>query len=187
MLQPVARADEIGRITLDGRTVILSDDNTWVYASEKPEVAANCTEVASEVLPVSICLDPDKWTFADLGGEAEYKLRSKTEELYLLIITEETLLSIPTLKKAAITNAQEFSGLTKVKTLLDGSAIFDGQGFGQIEYATTIDGIDITYANYLTSFEDAGSLQLVFFAGTGQFDALRGEISEAMAGIRIGN
>lgn len=180
-----ALAAEIGKIQLNGRQVILNDDFTWSYGSDAPSVKPDCTDVGSEVVPLLICLDPGKWTFANLGGEAEHKLGLKGQELYLLFITEKTELSVASLKKAALSNAQDASGLSKVKTLLDQVALFDGHEFGVLEYATTVDGIDITYANYLTSFGDEGAAQFVFFAATNQFDGFRQVISEAMAGVAI--
>lgn len=178
---------ELGRVEVDGRTVILHDDKTWEYDGEAPVVADNCTKVASEVLPISLCLDAGKWTFANLGGEAEIKLKLKSKELYLLVITEKTVIKLKDLKNAAISNAQQASGLTKVKTLNDGSTILDGHGFGRIDYTTTVDGIDITYANYYSSFEDKGSLQFVFFAAREEFENFSGEISEAVASFELAN
>jgi len=180
-----AAADEVGRIELNGRQVILQDDFTWAYGSNAAKVAENCTTVSSEVVPVSVCLDPNKWTFANLGGNAEHKLGLKGKELYLLIITEKQVLPISTLKKAAITNAQNASGLTKVETLSESAALIDGHGFGQIDYATTVDGVKITYGNYHSSFEGKGSVQLVFFAAQGEYDGFKSEIAEAIAGVKI--
>ncbi|MCB1386902.1 MAG: hypothetical protein KDJ80_13295 [Nitratireductor sp.] len=186
LIAGAASAAEIGRVEIDGRLVILNDDNRWEYASEAPAVSADCTDVASEVVPVTLCLDPEKWTFADLGGEAEIKLRLKKSELYLLVISEETEIDIPALKKAAITNAQSASGLTKVKTLSDGAASLDGHEFGKIEYATNVDGIDISYANYMSTFDGKGSVQLVFFTSNDLFDEMQSDITEVIAGVKIG-
>lgn len=183
----VAVSAEIGRIEMEGRLVILNDDNTWEYASEAPSVRADCTDVPSQVVPVTLCLDPGKWTFADLGGGAELKLRLQQKELYLLVISEETVIEIPALKKAAVTNAQSASGLTRVKVLSDSGASIDGHEFGKIEYATNVDGIDITYTNYMSKFDGEGSVQLVFFTSTDMFEQMQGEIAEVVAGVKIGS
>jgi hypothetical protein len=182
----LANAAEIGRVEIDGVEVILLDDNTWQYANDGPVAKAGpCTSVESEILPVSLCLHDGKWGFANLGGDAEIKLKVNDEELYLLVITEKTVIKLPDLKKAALGNAQSASGLTKVQVIEDGSAIIDGHGFGKLVYATKVDGIDITYANYYTSFPDEGSLQFVFFAATDQFPDMKDLISEAVSSVKV--
>ena len=89
------------------------------------------------------------------------------------------------LKNAAISNAQAASGLTKVKVLKDNPATIDEHSFGEVVYRTKVDGIDITYANFYSNFDDVGSIQLIFFAGSGQFDDLRSAIDQAVSRVTI--
>ncbi|MFZ1814527.1 MAG: DUF3157 family protein [Rhizobiaceae bacterium] len=185
MLPLSALSAEVGRVELDGRTIILNDDNSWEYAGDVAERPANCTSISSKVVPVSVCLDPDSWTLANLNGAEEHGFRHKEHDLYLLMITEKTVIERPSLKKAAITNAQSAAGLNKVNVLEDDSASVDGYPFGRIVYNTIVDGIDITYSNHYTSFEDTGSLQIVIFSGAAQFDSIRPVISEVIAGITV--
>jgi len=184
---PVALAGEIGRVEVDGRMIILMDDNSWQYATGASASSNNsCKDVSSKVLPVSVCLNEDVWGFASLGGNAEIKLKVNVQELYLLVITEKTVIALPDLKKAAIANAQSASGPTEVETIEDGSAVIDGHTFGRLVYTTTVNGIDITYANYYTSFPAKGSLQLVFFAGADQFPDMQELIGEAVSAVTVG-
>ena len=180
-----AMAGELARVEVNGRVVILNDDNSWEYAGDAVGRPANCTEIKSTVVPVAVCLDPDKWTLANLNGAEEHGFRHKEMDLYFLIITEKTVIEKPALKKAAITNAQSAAGLNKVNILQDDAASVGGYPFGHIVYNTIVDGIDITYANYYTSFPDTGSLQLVIFTGAKQFDEAAPVISEVMAGMSV--
>ncbi|MEZ5872661.1 MAG: hypothetical protein R3D32_12630 [Nitratireductor sp.] len=181
-----ALSDEMGRVEVNGRMVILNDDNTWQFASDDGSARpANCTEIKSEVVPVSVCLDPEKWTLANLNGAEEHGFRHKEHDLYFLMITEKTVIEKPALKKAAITNAQSAAGLNKVNVLEDDAASVGGYPFGHIVYNTIVDGIDITYANYYTSFPDVGSLQLVIFTGAKEFNGIVPVISEVIAGIDV--
>ncbi|MEZ5792047.1 MAG: hypothetical protein R3D34_15145 [Nitratireductor sp.] len=181
-----ALAGEVARVEVNGRMVILNDDNSWEFASDTGATRpSNCTEIKSTVVPVSVCLDPDKWTLANLNGAEEHGFRHKEHDLYFLMITEKTVIEKPALKKAAITNAQSAAGLNKVNILKDDSASVGGYPFGHIIYNTLVDGIDITYDNYYTSFPDQGSLQLVIFTGAKEFDAAAPVISEVIAGMNV--
>lgn len=180
-----ALSAEIGRVELDGSQIILHDDQTWEYAGERAAAPDGCTVIASETVPVSLCLDPDKWALANLDGAEEHGFRHKEHEIYVLLISETEVIDMATLKKAVLTNAQTAAGLSKVLTLEDGTASVDGHLFGRIVYRTTVDGIDVTYANYYTSFKSYGSLQIVAFAGTETFDSVRPVVAEVIAGVKI--
>lgn len=180
-----AYAAEIGRFELDGSEIILHDDNTWEYSGDQVSAPDNCTTIESKVLPVSVCLDPDQWTLANLNGAEEHGFRHKTEDVYILVITEKDVIGQSTLKKAILTNAQTAAGLNKVETLIDTSASVDGYPFGKMVYRTKIDDLDITYENHYTSFEGKGSLQIVAFAGSDRFDEIHPLIAEVIAGVSV--
>lgn len=182
---PALAEEEIGRVDLNGSEIILYDDNTWEYSGDQVEAPDNCTTVSSQVLPVSVCLDPDQWALANLNGAEEHGFRHKVEDMYVLLITEKDVIERATLKKALLTNAQSAAGLNKVDTLEDGAASVDGYPFGRIVYRTVVDGIDVTYENYYTSFEGKGSLQIVAFAGSERFEDVRSIIAEVIAGVSI--
>ncbi len=175
---------EVGRATVDGKEVILNDDNTWAFV---PAATApgNCTSIKSEVLPVGLCLDPAGWALANLEGAAEQSFKRKDTEFYLMLITEKEFFDQPTLKKALLTNAQNAAGLEKVKTLEDGQATVAGKDFGRIVYQTIIDGLDVTYENYYRGLDGKGSVQFVFFALTSDYEKFRPAIDEAVAGMSV--
>lgn len=162
-----ALAAEMGRVKIDGRTIIIHDNNTWTYSAEEAAaVPSNCTTMASEIVPVSICLDPDEWTRTELSGDNEYELKRKGIEHYMIMITEKAELQPTALKEAILENAQNAAGLAKVETIAETSVVADGQTFEKIVYRTDVDGLDITYTNYYTMFPGSGSMQIVFFALT---------------------
>lgn len=162
-----AAAAELGRVELGGQTIIIHDDNTWEYAGDQASTAPdNCTVVESELVPVSICLDPGEWTRANLSGDHEHKLKRQGVEHYLLVITEKAEFKPEVLRKAILTNAQNAAGLSKVDVLSESTQLVDSQLFNKIVYRTDVDGLDITYTNFYSTFEGTGSVQLVFFALT---------------------
>lgn len=180
---PSSWSAEIGRATVGGKEIIVNDDNTWSYAAAAG--TGNCTAIKSEVLPVSLCLDPVGWGLANLEGAAEQSFKRKDTEFYLMLITEKEFFDQPTLKKAVLTNAQNAAGLEKVKTLDDGTATVSGKPFGRIVYQTIIDGLDVTYENYYSGMDGKGSVQFVFFALTADYEKFRPFIDEAVAGLKV--
>ena len=182
-----AAAAEIGRVELDGRIVILNDDNTWQYASDATPAAApsGCTQIASMVVPVSVCLDPAIWERAELGGDTEHSFKIKDAERYLMVITESDFFPNATLKSAILKNAQAAAGLEKVNIVEEGEVEIRGARFNRITYQTIVDGIDATYTNYYTGFIGKGSLQLVFFSGTGDHEPFAPQIDRAVTDLVI--
>lgn len=180
-----ALAQELGTVIFEGRKVILNQDGTWKFANNaSPSESTECTVVSSEVVPFSICLDPDKWTNVKLGGDHEHSIKHKDHELYMLVISEKLFLPFSALKEAVIENAKNAAGLNKVSVIEEGTKTIDDYKFGQMVYFTRISGIDITYENFYTNFEDIGSLQIVFFAGKDQFASLRPVILQAISTVK---
>ncbi len=183
----LVQAAEIGQVTVDGNKVILYDDKTWDYADGEPSVSVpkDCVEIASKVLPVSVCLDPDAWALGGLGEAYEHSFYNKANDMYVGLITEEDVLELDVLNKAILTNAQNAAGLNKVETLEDGSASLSGHEFGKLVYRAISDGVDATFANYYTNFEGKGSLQIVAFAVSEEFDKVRPIIDEVIASVKV--
>lgn len=181
-----AWAAEIGRVTVDGRTIILHDDQSWTYAAEDAvSVPDNCTTIESEIVPVALCLDPEEWTRTELSGDNEYELKRKSAEHYMLMITEKAELEPAVLKRAILSNAQEAAGLAKVDTIDESSMLVDGQTFDKIVYRTDVDGLDITYTNFYTMFPGSGSMQIVFFALTNENADFESFIEQVAASIEV--
>lgn len=182
-----ALAAEIGQVTVDGNKVILYDDKTWDYAEGETNVSApaDCVEIASKLLPISVCLDPDAWALGGLGEAYEHSFYNKANDMYVGLITEEDVIEFDVLKKAILTNAQNAAGLNKVETLEDSSASLSGHEFGKLEYRAISDGVDATFANFYTNFEGKGSLQIVAFAVSEEFDKVRPVIAEVIASVKV--
>ena len=185
-LSNLASAAELTRFTFDGKEIILFDDKTWEFADNTPATAApDCEVVNSEKLPISICLNPEIWTFATLSGDHEVAVKVKDRELYLLMITEKQFIETGAFKKAIIANAQNVSGLTKVQTLAEESVVLDLYNFGRLVYTTKVDGLPVTFDNYYSNIKDKGSFQFVFFAGRDDFESHKQTIADAVGGIKV--
>lgn len=186
---PVAALSaEIGRVELDGRSIILNDDNTWTYAdSGSGPSAAACTRIDSTALPVGVCLDPAIWERAELGGAPEHSFKVKNAERYLMLITEKDFFPNPTLRDAILKNAQSAAGLEKVKILDEGEELIGGAKFSRIVYRTVVDGLDVTYSNHYTGFVGKGSVQFVFFAESADNEAFAPEMAKVVSALVVGN
>lgn len=181
-----AWSEEIGRAVVLGEEIIIYDDKTWEFAPERTATAApNCTKVESEKLPVSICLDPDKWTFTELGGDNEIEVKMINRELYLIGIMETTFVEMDDFRKAVVQNAQDASGLNKVEVESEEEILLDDHTFGKMVYSTKVNGIDVTYENYFSNLPGVGSFQFVFFTGQNEYDEMRPTIEEAALGIEV--
>ena len=181
-----ALSAEIGRANVNGREIIINDDNTWAYAettARKGVKPSQCTEIRSEVLPVAVCLDPGGWVLGNLEGGHEHSFRRKDEDRYMMVITEKDFYPQQTLRDAILINAQKAAGLNKVNVLSETTEILDGKSYNRLVYRTKVDTLDVTYDNFYTGFEGEGSVQLVFFALTSDYDAFKPIIEQTIDGV----
>jgi len=182
-------AAEIGRAQLNGREIILNDDNTWAYASDETQQTAqnkDCVILKSKVVPVSICLDEKTWKLGEEGGAAEYNLSTKDESLFLLVITESAEVPLDTFEKAIAANAQEAAGLKPIEVIVKERMDAFGLEWGRMVYAANIDGLSIKYENFFTTIEGKGAVQFVFYTTSDNYKTAEAEIEKASLQISVG-
>ena len=189
MLAGLANAAETGRVELDGREVILFDDNTWRFASDTDTdlSSANddCVEIKSKALPVSICLDESVWKLGDGDGPGEFSFTTKDNNLFLLMITEKAEIPLKAFEKAIVANAQKASGLRPVEVIKKERIDALGVEWGRMVYNADIDGLIIKYENFFTTLKDKGSVQFVFYTTPNNYEAASREIDRATKKIVI--
>lgn len=190
----LAHAGEMGRVTFEGKEIILFDDNSWHYAEKSANKETtvqksngDCVTLKSKIVPASICLDDKIWKVGNASGDTEFSFNTKTGDLYLLMITESTAIPLKAFEKAVIANAQNAAGLKPVKTVLNERINFQGQEWGHMIYLVDLDGLIIKYDNYFTLFkgEKAGSVQFVFYTTPENYDKVKPNIDTAAAGIAL--
>ncbi len=184
----VAHAAEIGRAFVNGKEIILYDNNTWEYAPFDPSIeAADCTSVKSERIPASICLNPDKWRLLTATPPAEFMLQYPSEELYLIIVTEKIYVPMKLFKKAILQNAQVAAGLSKIRIMEDSTSSIDGRDFGHLIFASNTSGLDLVYENFHFTDQDIGSVQFAFFTASSVYPNVVPVIEDASTRIKFGN
>jgi len=190
MVASVVYAAEIGRAQLNGREIILNDDNTWQYADEEnvPATAAaevDCVKIDSKTLPVGICLDEEVWVLGEQGGSAEFTFSTKDNSLFLLMITEKAQVPLKAFEKAIVANAQKAAGLKPIKVEIKERIDALGIEWGRMVYEANIEGLIITYENFFTTMKDKGSVQFVFYTTSDNYAEAEAEIEKASTQISI--
>lgn len=182
-------AGEVGRVTLDGKQIILHDDNTWEFVAGSNSTAsadkADCVEIKSKTLPTSICLDEKVWHLGANGGAAEHNFTTGDDKLFLLMITEDAEIPLDKFEKAITANAQKAAGLNPVDVQIKERIDAFGIKWGRMVYVANIDGLKIKYENFFTTLKDKGSVQYVFYATPEDYADKEPEIEKAIKRIAI--
>ena len=194
-LSGVAHAQEAGRVQLDGRQIILFDDNSWQYADEVQDNSAtqladdtdeaDCVRLKSKILPVSICLDEEIWHLGNEGGPSEFNFSTKDNAMYLLMITEKAEIPLSAFEKAIIVNAQKAAGLTPIDVIIKERIDALGLEWGRMVYDVNIDDLKIKYENFFTTIKGKGSVQFVFYTTPANYDEMSAEIEKVTKRIAI--
>lgn len=189
-LPNMATADELGRVDLNGREIIINDDNSWSYASKGEQNAVTtapdgCTVIKSKKFPISVCLDPGKWSLTNVNDIAELQYKVIDKEIYAMILTEKALMPDEQLKKAILINGQEAAGLNKIEILKDIKESKIGPKFGNVVYNAIVDGLDITYDSYYRSFPHTGLAQVIMFSSQKEYQASLPYMNEFIAGVSV--
>ncbi len=183
-----AYAGEKGRVELDGREIILFDDNTWRFAGEtaKSSDDDDCVVIKSKSLPVSVCLDEAVWKLGNANNAAEFTFSTKDESLFLMVITEKAEIPLKAFEKAIVTNAQNAAGLKPVEVAKNERIDAFGIEWGRMVYNADIDGLIIKYENFFTTIKDKGSVQFVFYTTPANYAGASIEIKKATKNISVG-
>ncbi|MDX0455518.1 hypothetical protein GOC72_18860 [Sinorhizobium medicae] len=192
-----AIAAEVGRTEIEGRTVILDSDGTWSFlgesspsvdrADKSQEPAVDCSPVSSKVLPVVVCLPESDWSRAKLGGSFEIGFKANKVALYAGFITERIPMSDDTTRKAIVQQIETAAGLKPVKVLVSDTKTINDHDWVHIVVETMIYDIPITYEFYVTSIEDKGTAQFVFYGPNEQFSETKDLREKAASGLTIGD
>ncbi len=196
-----AIAGEKGRVEFEGRTIILNDDNTWEFVSESRQVVVekketaeektanadspDCVLFASNILPVSACLDEKVWQIGAKSDAAEFSFSTKSEKLYMLMITEKDEVPLEDFEKAIVANAQKAAGLNPVEIIVQERINALDLDWGRMVYIANIDGLKIQYENYFTTIKGKGSVQYVFYATPEDYDEHALEIEKVTTQIAV--
>lgn len=174
-----AYAGEVGRTEFNSRTVILNDDQTWEYAETLVDGGSDCTAVASNVVPVELCLPDDAWRPTNLGEEFE-KAFTSGSGVYLGLITEHLFVDRPTMKKVIVENAEAGAGPGGVKNLVQVSRTINGMDWLHSSFSFDYGTVEIHMENFMYSREGFGTAQIAIW-GAAQSEEQLQEAAEMVA------
>lgn len=179
-------AGEKGRVQLNGREVILFDDNTWKFSSEPvSKTNKDCVLIKSTTLPVTICLDDTVWTNGDSNDAAELSFVTKDKTLFLLVITGTDEVQLDAFEKAIVANAQGAAGKKPVDVKSKERLDAHGLEWGRMVYDADSEDIKIRYENYFTTIKGKGSVQFVFYTTPDQYSVASLQIGKASKNIGL--
>jgi hypothetical protein len=183
-----ASAAEIGRVTLNGRVIIVDDSGTWAYA--EPGAASNamgsdCSGgilLKSKKVDVSLCVREPWKIQSDANESFEYSVYDLSNEIYSGLITERAAMPIETLEFAIIANAASATGVAReqIPVVRQDKLQINGREWRYIEYDVNLKGAEFRFGNYYTTLGETGAVQYVFWCSKAYFDSNRSAI-EALA------
>jgi hypothetical protein len=176
-----ASASEIGRATIDGRTVIVDSNGTWTYADaiQSPQAAGLvCTNGSiskSKKLPISFCLEKPWVLDISPPGSMEFQVLNRDLDLYFGLITERTQMDMAGLRRAILYNAATASNISEqdVPIAKETKEMINGTEWNYIEYDIAIVGGKFRFGNYYVILGDRGVAQMAFWSNTTYFEENR--------------
>lgn len=174
----VAEAEEIGRVDLKGRSIVVDSNGTWKYADEAPAGAAPSATCAanqllqSKKLPVSLCLQSG-WRLMPTPAESmEFEAVQTDKDIYVGLITERTTMLDGAVREAILYNAASATNVkvADVPVVLEEKRKIGDEDWNYIVYDVSFSGAPFRFANYYKSLGDKGAVQLVFWSSKSYFE-----------------
>ena len=178
--------------------MILYQDGTWAYAdaeraaedevptNPKPftKAAGNTFLLKSTTFNVGFWINPTKWSFkkAASNEDAEYELQLKGEDLYGMIITEQTEIPLETMRMIAVENAKDIA--PDVRIVEEEYRTVNGTTVMMLKMHATMQGIKIGYYSYYYSNE-RGTLQFLTYTSQSLMKTYEQEIEGLLNGLVV--
>jgi hypothetical protein len=186
-------------VTETGQQVILYDEGTWKYESDSTADPADTSTVlmnpkkfvksesatflvkSTKVAPISFWVNPKKWSFEKgTGGDREYTLQLKGEDLYAMLITERIVIPLESLKKAAIQNALQAAPDAQV--LHADYRMVNGLKMLCMQMKGTVQSIKFVYFGYYYS-DGHGTVQFTAYTSESLWNSYRESATELLNGL----
>jgi hypothetical protein len=188
-----SHAEEIGRATINGRTVIIDGAGTWAYENIPAGAAAqavDCSEgrkIQSKKIKMSLCIAPP-WRLDSSPPESmEMQAINKDIDLYFGLVTERTPIPLAGLRKAILYNAAQATGVREedIEISTESKSKIGSHEWSYIEYKVTFSGANFRFANYYASLGDKGLVQSVFWCAESFFAECQPAILKFMSTVEM--
>lgn len=197
----ITAKSQIKALTENGREVILNENGTWQYVSDKDKNGSDNLNliivnpvnfskppgetfiVKSNVVNIGVYIDHSLWTFAphkENEANPEYMFTMKSEKGYAMMITEKTEIDLVNLKDIVLKNAKDAAPDARI--LSQEYRIVNGQKVLCLQLSGTISGIKFMYLGYYYSNSN-GTIQLVTYASEKLFNESRPDLEKFLNGF----
>jgi hypothetical protein len=189
---------QIKAITENGDEVMLYENGTWKSQAKNSQLFGT-TEIPqnsvpfkkdvnstfllkSKVVNVGVWLNPTKWTISKGNEPQEYQFTLKGESVYGMMITEKVEFPLETLKRAALTNAQNASA--DLELVREEYRTVNGLKVLMMQLEGTLQGIKFDFYGYYYSTSQ-GSVQLITWTVKDLYSSQQSEMEKLLNGIVV--
>lgn len=154
--------------------------------SNENEKSASC--LASGIVPVEICPDAAFWhPEQPISSDYEGFYSNQTGAVYFGFITEGLEQTPVFMRKGILGNVGKVAdgGAESVRILAEKDVVIAGHDWHYLEYDASLDGTVFRYGNYFSSFEGAGSAQILIFSSDKKFRFYKTYIDALLDTVKI--
>lgn len=162
---PANAAVEIGKALIEGKIVILYDDNTWQFEGEAKAASSTCDELSRRI---EFCKGATTYEQVAAANNELLGQFRKDDRNYAMIIEEEVGtkdgMTLEFMRSAIFEN-QIAGGVKKEDIIIIDTN--EGEEFGQdatfVAMATSLEGLKLVYA-YTIMISETTTVQLITYA-----------------------
>lgn len=181
---------QVRATTSTGESVILNPDGTWRYAAERSDTpfpvgtrSVSATE-RIDLLGGAAALyhDQRRWRVADSDAPGRPRLEHVKGDAYAMVISERIQVPLTTLRYAVLQNAQKVdpeADITRERRLR-----VNGADVLEVQLRATVQGIPLTYLNYLYS-GPSGTIQVLTWTSPNLFSEFRADLQTLLNGLTV--
>lgn len=189
---------QINAITDTGKNVLLYNNGTWKYVNDSLNIKTKIVQndklfrkdngstflVKSTKLNIGVWINPTEWVFSKSSPQkpSEYKFKSKSKDVYGMLISERIQIPVESLVDIAYQNA--FSAAPDIKILKKEYRKVNGVQVIMMQMKGTIQGIKFIYFGYYFSNKE-GSIQLLTYTTQNLFETYKPMMENLLNGLVV--
>jgi len=181
-----ALAEEIGRVEFNGRMIVLDSNETWKYAETLGAEGSECVSIASNIVPMELCLEEKTWRPTKIDSDFEKAFASKSG-FYIGLITEDIYIDRPTMKTVIVENAEAGAGPKGVKRLRQTDRTINGKVWLHSSFSFEYSNVQINMENFMYSREGFGTVQVAIWGASNSRQTFLDAAEQVAATLRIVN
>ena len=174
-----ASAAEIGRMEIDGQTIIIEDDYTWHH----PVTCTKAQTFVSTEVGISVCVPAADWVQAQTEEGHEFTFYSADDNFGLALINEPDFTSNSRLRELILENARAASTTSPVDVVAEYEVKVAGRTWQLIEFTLAFGATTFHFVNAYTTGEGYGSSQIAVWTLPNLVEELYTRANDVIAGV----